>query len=413
MRSIEGSELKVLVTAPARFVIDPDRRLWTTNGSLNYAFWARYLDCFDEVRLCIRALHGAVTDSFVEATGPGIVAAPVPYFVGPNQYLLRHQAVHRAISEEVTSAGAIILRLPCHLGYIAWRRLRGKRPFGVELIADAWDALSPGAVRHPLRPFFRFQAFHHTRVICGEAPAIAYVTRHALQRRYPPRSDAYATHYSSVTLPDAAFVSHPRQQPGARSPARLITVGTMAQSYKAFDVLIDAVGICVRGGLGLTLTFVGDGKDRSELETQASTRGLGSRVSFCGELARVQELRDRLDDSDLFVLPSRQEGLPRAMIEAMARALPSIGSTVGGIPELLSPEDMVPPNDAVALASKIREVVTDPARMARMSARNLGNARQYHEHELGKRRIKFYEEVRAQTGTWLRDAARGGVRRAI
>jgi len=59
--------------------------------------------------------------------------------------------------------------------------------------------------------------------------------------------------------------------------------------------------------------------------------------------------------------------MPRAMIEAMARGLPCIGSAVGGIPELLSSEDLVSRGDAGALALKIMEVVSQPDRMTRMS----------------------------------------------
>ena len=94
------------------------------------------------------------------------------------------------------------------------------------------------------------------------------------------------------------------------------------------------------------------------------------------------------------------------MIEAMARALPCIGSTVGGIPELLPPEDMVFPGDAGALARKIREVVTDPARMARMSARNLKMAREYRGEILRERRIAFYRYVRERTKEWLKKQGR-------
>ena len=111
----------------------------------------------------------------------------------------------------------------------------------------------------------------------------------------------------------------------------------------------------------------------------------------------------QLERADLFVLPSHQEGLPRAMVEAMARALPCIGSTVGGIPELLPPEDMVPPGNVTALATKIRQVITDPDRMAQMSARNLQIATEYRDEILQKQRIEFYRYVREITETWLKE----------
>lgn len=86
----------------------------------------------------------------------------------------------------------------------------------------------------------------------------------------------------------------------------------------------------------------------------------------------------------------------------IARSLPCIGSTVGGIPELLPSEDLVPPGDAVALASKIREVVTDPERMTRMSARNLETAKEYRDEVLREQRNEFYRYVREMTEVWLK-----------
>ena len=73
---------------------------------------------------------------------------------------------------------------------------------------------------------------------------------------------------------------------------------------------------------------------------------------------------------------------------------------MGGIPELLPPEDLVPPGDAGALARKIREVVSDPGRMARMSTRNLEKAGQYRENALRGRRTAFYHRVREATEAW-------------
>ena len=90
------------------------------------------------------------------------------------------------------------------------------------------------------------------------------------------------------------------------------------------------------------------------------------------------------------------------MVEAMARALPCIGSNVGGIPELLPSEDMIIPGNATALAMKIREVVTDPERMVRMSARNLETAKSYTDEILDEQRACFYKYVREHTEAWLK-----------
>ncbi len=86
----------------------------------------------------------------------------------------------------------------------------------------------------------------------------------------------------------------------------------------------------------------------------------------------------------------------------MARGLPCIATTVGGIPELLAPEDLVPPNDASALAAKIREVVDSMARREQMSQRNLTAAQQYVESVLQPRREEFYRHIWAVTGARAR-----------
>jgi glycosyltransferase involved in cell wall biosynthesis len=122
--------------------------------------------------------------------------------------------------------------------------------------------------------------------------------------------------------------------------------------------------------------------------------GLAGHARFVGALPPAEAVYRFLDDIDLFVLPSRTEGLPRSLIEAMARGCPCIGSTVGGIPELLPPEDMVPPGDADALARKIFEVPGDTDRMERMARRNWETAKQYLPEVLQARRRTFYRKVR-------------------
>jgi glycosyltransferase involved in cell wall biosynthesis len=187
-------------------------------------------------------------------------------------------------------------------------------------------------------------------------------------------------------------------QPGQRA-FTIVMVGMLKQLYKAPDVLIDAVAQCVREGLDLRLLMVGDGQHRAELEQRALRIGLQGRVCFLGSIPAGQAVRDILDTADLFVLPSRQEGLPRALVEAMARGLPCIGSTVGGFAELLPPDDLVVPGDAAALAEKIRAIVTDPPRQAAMAARNLEHARDYQAERLRERRVQMYRHVLAATSS--------------
>jgi len=392
--------MNVLVVLDGHFTRTPDGAVWTVVG-MAYSFWKRYLEVFDSVRVAARIVDVPAAEArSVRADGPGVTFAAVPPYRGPFQYALRRGKIRRAVVEAFQPGDAVILRVNSVLADAILPQLRNVgHPYAVEVIGDPWDTFSPGAVKHFLRPFFRWWFSRRLRAQCWGAGVAAYVTEEALQRRYPAAPGSRMSGFSDVELPPEAFVSSPRLAREAGHGAVIITVGTLEQLYKSQDVLIDAVGQEVREGQELELVFVGDGKHRAALEERPKKQGLAGRVKFLGWLSSGRAVRLELDAADLFALPSRQEGLPRAMVEAMARGLPCLGSTVGGIPELLLAEDLVPPGDVPALARKIRKMVTDPDRMARMSARNLEKAKAYREEALGARRRDFYRQVREMTDT--------------
>jgi glycosyltransferase involved in cell wall biosynthesis len=262
-------------------------------------------------------------------------------------------------------------------------------------------------VRHPLRPLFRVSGAWQLRRAVAGAQAVTYVTASALQKRYPPASGAFSTFFSDVQLPEEAYVTtedvrqrfNPRL--GSGNPRdqsfTLVTVGSLAQLYKAPDIQIRATSALVEQGWNVRLVMIGDGKHRADLERLATELGIGDHVSFRGQLTAGAPVRAQLDPADIFLLPSRAEGLPRALVEAMARGLPAIGSTVGGIPELLAAEDLVPPGDVAALAGRIEELLSSPQRRYQAALRNLETARGYHEAIMQERRRAFLRAVRDTT----------------
>ena len=413
--------MNLLVTSETRFLATPDGAVWTE--SINaYSFWERYLSVFDGVKVLARVRTVASAPAGGRrADGPGVIFLRVPDYLGPWQYLARAGAVHRAVAGAVDPRDAVILRAGSHIaGCLEPALTCAAHPYGMEVVSDPYQVFAPGAVRSPMRPLFRWWFTRQLQRQCRQAAGVAYVTEAALQKRYPCSghsvgmsdveitSDSivagpgvFTTHYSSVELNSGDSVPWHRKPQRNTRQFRLVTVASLAQMYKAPDVLIQAVGLCAGAGLELRLHIVGDGRHRKELELLAAELGVSGRVRFVGAVPAGAAVRAELDSSDLFVLPSRTEGLPRAMVEAMARSLPCIGTAVGGIPELLPPEDLVPPGDAKALAQKIREVLSSPERMAAMSARNLARAQDYRDEVLAARRRAFFEHIRRSTATWL------------
>jgi glycosyltransferase involved in cell wall biosynthesis len=392
--------MRICVAMDHKFDRAPDGSIWTSTTFPYEFFKGHYLSAFDDVRVIARLNRvDKVQEGSHRADGPGVSFAPIPLFRGPAQYLLKRGQVGRAIRENVGPDDAVLARVPSTVCNQMLKALDPGRPFAVHVVGDPWDVFSPGASHHPLRAFFRRWFTNHQKRQCERASAAAYVTKAALQRRYPCPNRT--TNFSCVKVDPEVFVDAPRPRRDHAGRFRLITVGSLEHLYKSQDVQIEALARCVRGGLDLELAIAGDGKYRPMLESLAKERGVADRVHFLGLVPGGAAVRRELDASDLFVLPSRQEGLPRAMIEAMARALPCIGSTVGGIPELVPTEDVVEPGDIDALAAKFREVLSSPERMARMSARNLKAAEEYREDLLHPRRVTFYKYVREVTEAWL------------
>lgn len=371
-----------------------------TRGTFDSDFWPRYLDVFDRVVVVSRVEDAAALPAGVRpADAPGVAFLPLPTYVGPWGYLRKRGSIRGLVAGAVADAEAILLRVPSTIGTLAWSLLRRRpradgtpRPFGAEVVADPFHTLAPGAARSILRPVAQRRYSRALRAICHEACAVAYVSRGTLQRAYPPGAPHRSTFYSSIDLDPSDIVARPRDF--AAPATRVLFVGSLEMLHKGPDVLARALALA--GRPQWQLTYVGDGRARPDLERLVERLGLTAQVTFRGQLPAGPAVREALDRSDLFVLPSRGEGVPKAMIEAFARALPCIATNVGSIPELLDPEFLVPVDDAPALARRMESLLSDPAALRAASERNLSVAREYARDRLAERRRAFY--------TWLRDA---------
>jgi glycosyltransferase involved in cell wall biosynthesis len=117
---------------------------------------------------------------------------------------------------------------------------------------------------------------------------------------------------------------------------------------------------------GITVVLVGDGDDRTALAAEAERAGVSARVHFTGW---VEEPRLLLGSFDVCALPSRREGFPLAVLEAMMAELPVVATRVGGVPEAVVPGEtgmLVPADDEVALADALRALAADADLRARM-----------------------------------------------
>ena len=145
------------------------------------------------------------------------------------------------------------------------------------------------------------------------------------------------------------------------------TVGRLTP-VKGIPYLLDAARILLRQGANVKVLVVGDGSIRQDLLAQARNLGVGERVVFLGHREDTDVLLQALD---IFVLPSLSEGIPMALLEAMAASRPIVASRVGGIPEII--EDgvegfLVESMDVNNLAERCRRLIESPDVARSMSA---------------------------------------------
>ena len=166
---------------------------------------------------------------------------------------------------------------------------------------------------------------------------------------------------NGVEIPDADL----RQEEPAQGPTRLVYVGRL-HPQKGVDVLLDAVSLLTERDIPVSVRLVGDGPERPALEEEASRRDLAGTVEFVGA---VEDADQELRRADVFVLPSRTEGMSNALLEAMARGMAVVATSVSGSSTLV--EDgrtglLVPPEDAEALALAIERLAADAAERRRL-----------------------------------------------
>ena len=158
----------------------------------------------------------------------------------------------------------------------------------------------------------------------------------------------------------------PAEELSREGPVRLVFVGRLVHQ-KGVDVLLDALAR-LPGCACYEATIVGDGPLKPDLVARAARLGLEGRVRFAGWASRA-EMPDVLRRADAFVFPSRDEGMPNAVLEAMASGLAVAATRIAGNKELVVDGEtgfLVPPDDAGALADALAKLVADRTLCARL-----------------------------------------------
>ena len=383
--------MKLLVALDSSMYKTPDGKYWC-HTIYEYSFFERYLQVFDEIVVASRVKESDYSEvkGALRCDGPDMTVADLPDMHGAVGYLKNFFSFVKASKNASSMADCAIVRLPSVAAFMVlhfYKKTRKK--YALEVVVDPETAYAESKISKTL--FTRL-----LKKYCRKADGVSYVTSEFLQKKYPSYvringddGRHFESFYSTIRLSEE-YYGQPKDYAGKKAFTVIHTANNMNNSVKGHEVLLEAVSKVINSGYDIRLRFVGDGVLKERFIEKAGNLGIYDRVTFVGRLSESGSVREELINADLLVFPTKAEGLPRSVIEAMAVGLPCISTPVAGIPELLEPEDMKDPLDVNGFASRIIEFISNPNLMNEKSRRNIEKAKEYSEKHLSQKRNCFY-----------------------
>ncbi|WP_241242408.1 glycosyltransferase [Thalassotalea sp. G2M2-11] len=367
--------------------------MWTENA-FAYPFWQRYLTVFCQVNIIARVAPVAKAQAhWHRVDGEKVNFYPLPYYVGLYAFLLTLPKLLKALWLRRKHQHAVIFRIPGVLSLL-YRifAMPWHKPYGAEVVGDPEDTFSSNASNSRLRPLLRNAFVKMLAWQCRHASAIAYVTQYALQAKYPPAANAFQSHYSSIQLTEHDY--HQRMAYPLANNIQLLCIGNLSQPYKGCDFMLNTLAQLRSNGVDAQLIWIGGGQLLPQMQQLTDDLAISEAVSFIGNVSDRADIHRYLDQCDIFVLSSRQEGLPRVVIEAMARSVICLATNVGGVNELLPVDKIIERDNITQLTDKIQQVVhmTEQQRLS-ASQQNYQKALAYGDEQLSTRRHAMYQAL--------------------
>lgn len=357
--------------------------------------FSRYYDIADELQLLIRVKDlkdEERTANLSQITVSPLEVIEVPDLMSVKGMLTDTKKAKKIIYDAVRDADYVIARVPSAISYYAIAAAKKyNKPCLAEVVACPWDAYWNHGIKGKLL------AHHMTSKMkksVKDVPYALYVTNKFLQSRYPTNgiqvalSDVALNEISDKVLENR--LSHIENNDGT------IILGTTAAvnvRFKGQQYIIKALGELKKKGItNFRYEIVGTG-DQSFLKKQIKDNNVEDLVTLKGGLPHDQVF-EWLDSIDIYVQPSRQEGLPRALIEAMSRALPAFGARTGGIPELI--DDKFIFSNTNKNIKEICDILMnfDKETIKEQAIKNFNTSKEYEKEVLNTRRKKFFAEFK-------------------
>ena len=265
----------------------------------------------------------------------------------------------KALFKSVRQWDIVYAFIPGYLGLIGFWLAKFRSKLTLIYVAGDWQAVSTFKI--PRIPKFLIPIYTYLNGVVAQlaisCASLVLVHGKELFNKYKDKAKRISMSPPRITLSkeDLYF----RDDTCISDKIQLLYVGRLSPE-KGLPFLIDAVAILKSEEYNVFLNIVGSGEMQSELETKVEKVRISNCVKFWGYVPNGPMLFDIYKASDIFVIPSLSEGLPRVLYEAMANSVPIIATNVGGIPHLIKDEYnglIISPASAQAIVSSIKRII--------------------------------------------------------
>lgn len=362
--------------------------------TLTYEFIKnRYLQYFDEMTISTREKNKSQEKGnytgYKITNGENVLVKPITEYNNILDSIRKRKKIESQIDKLVKDTDFVIIRMPSVIGIFACNSAKKyNKQYVIEMVACPLD----GYINHTKKTgvFLAPIMYYLNKKYIKNAPKVLYVTSKFLQKRYPTYGEEVAC--SDVDLPktDIETLVNRKNKIEECKYSKILKLATIASvelKYKGHIYVFKAIAKLKKEGRNIKYYLAGGG-DNSRLKKLASKYGIQDNVVFLGSLTH-EKVFELIDSIDIYVQPSLQEGLPRALIEAMNRACPAIGSNAGGIPELLCKDFIVKKRNSRAIYKILKNITTE--QLTKQAEYNYERSKEFEKEKLEVKRRLFYK----------------------
>lgn len=361
-----------------------------------YSLWERYLTLFDELVVSTRCYFGNLSEDrfrgFQLSGGDRVHFKPITAYNSGLDVIKNYNALKAQVRETLLKVDCAIIRLPSIIGWVACQEaIRLRKPWAVEVVACIWDGLwNHGSIKGKIAAPILFLL---NRYFIGKSTHAIYVSNEFLQKRYPSFGVVEGCSDVNIESPTEEVLKKRLAKIDAGLEGRQVIfglIGSLNVGFKGHETAMKALA-SVKNEIGdFKLCFLGGGKTES-WERMAEKLGIRDNVVFCGTLPSGKPVLEWIDNIDIYLIPSLQEGLPRALVEALSRGCPSLGAITGGIPELLPVPFLHKKKDWRKLGNDIVKITKNKKLLSECAINGFNISLRFTREELDEKREGFWK----------------------